>query len=99
MNTETRLFLGASCAKGVDVGDKEFAIFLREVVEPWFASFSVFEGSGFWQGDHEQVRVLVIFHDREIALRQITMIAGAYKERFAQESVLIVSSSVAGRLV
>lgn len=89
------LLFGADRAGGTPVGEAEWSLFLDSEVTPRFPDgLTVLDGAGQWRDGsgailRERSRVLVIWY-RPTARSEadIEAIRSAYKQRFAQESVL-----------
>ena len=96
---ETRLYLGLSTPTGT-VSDGDLDRFLDEEVVPRFPDgLTLLRGEGRWRAsDGTQVRegsvVLDLLHPDD-ASRQAALVAliTAYKQRFQQQSVLVVRSA------
>ena len=94
----SRLYLGQSSVAG-DVTEPQWRTFVSEAVEPRFPNgFTEMAANGHWRGDNgasidERTRIVEIAHDGKPASRErIRAIAAEYRQRFAQESVLIMQS-------
>lgn len=82
------LYLGASIPSGGMVSPERFADYLTHVT-PHFPGFTVMEGHGYWKGQPEMTRTLVILMEDAPANRgQIRFFAEQYKTMFGQESVM-----------
>lgn len=92
------LYFGANTPDG-SVSDAQWQVFLDDVVTPRFPDgFSVWSANGQWRSaggtiEREAARVLNVVHsggtDESRALAEI---AGAYRDRYQQESVLDVET-------
>jgi hypothetical protein len=96
--TTSRLYLGQSTRAG-DVTESQWRAFVAEAVAPHFpAGFTELKANGHWRDDNgmaidERTRIVEIAHDGAPATRErIRAIAADYRQRFAQESVLITQS-------
>lgn len=95
-----RLFFGRNIPTGGTVSESQWVAFVRDVVTPRFPNgLTIFAAKGEWRGGAEDVYVVEIVHvptppDEE----KIAQIAGEYKKRFAQETVLRVTSGARMRL-
>lgn len=90
--TRATLYLGANIEGKPGVTSSDFARFLEEFVTPHFPGFTVRDTVGYWKGQPEHSRELIIlaedgaspfFHDK------VELIADAYKTKFRQEAVMI----------
>lgn len=89
------LLFGADRAGGTPVGEAEWSLFLDSEVTPRFPDgLTVLDGAGQWRSGgggilRERSRLLLIWY-RPTARSEadIEAIRAAYKQRFAQESVL-----------
>lgn len=98
LTLQTDYYLGASVPTGGIVTDRAFLQFLDTYVVCRFKGFTVTEGLGYWKGQNELVRVLSILHNG-LDPDGIDRIGEAYRNVFAQTSVLIVKRAVEGRIV
>jgi hypothetical protein len=96
--TMSRLYLGQSTPTG-DVTESQWRAFVADAVAPRFpAGFTELKANGHWRDDNgmaidERTRIVEIAHDGAPATRErIRAIAVDYRQRFAQESVLITQS-------
>jgi hypothetical protein len=93
-----QLFFGRNIGDRPAVSQEDFQRFLDEVVTPRFPTgLTVLEGGGQWKGaenvlirEASKVVVLVI-PKGEGRMRKVEEIRKAYKDRFGQESVLLVT--------
>lgn len=89
-DTEFALFLGANIGDVHGVDDAAFAAFLRVHVTPVFPGFTVRTSVGFWNGEPETVRELVILASGDaLTAARVATIARSYGGRFSQDSVLV----------
>ncbi len=93
------LLFGTTHARGAPITEDEWTAFLDAEVTPRFPDgLTVLQGRGQWRGDNdrltrEQSHILVIWHEQSAgANTEIEAIRTAYKQRFAQESVMRVDS-------
>jgi hypothetical protein len=93
------MFFGTSRPTGAPVSDEEWTSFLDKEVTPRFpAGLTVLRGPGQWRASDgllakEQANIVVIWHEPASHTEaSIEAIRSAYKERFAQESVMRVDS-------
>jgi len=93
--TTSRLYLGQASRAG-DVSESQWRAFVEEAVAPRFpAGFTELKANGHWRDDNhraieEDTRIVEITHDDSPHMRpRIRAIAVDYRQRFAQESVLI----------
>lgn len=75
------------------VSDEEWRAFVDEVITPRFPGFTEIRAEGHWKGQREPTRIVQIIHPpRPTHDRHINEIIATYKQRFNQESVLLVRS-------
>jgi Protein of unknown function (DUF3574)/Prokaryotic membrane lipoprotein lipid attachment site len=98
------LYFGLSRPDGTAIALPEWQAFLADVVTPAFpAGFSVIDAQGQWLGKdgaiaQEPSRLLIVLHPPDVASNSsLERIAGAYRQRFAQESVLRETTAVCAR--
>ncbi|MEX0760119.1 MAG: DUF3574 domain-containing protein [Tistlia sp.] len=100
---ETRLYFGLGAgADGQPVGEADWQTFLDEVVTPRFPDgLTVLDAYGQWRADadapvgREASKVLVVVvEDLRERLPDLRAVAGLYKHRFRQQSVLLTSKPV-----
>jgi hypothetical protein len=94
------LYFGRRVGNGRIVSDAEWSAFVDSVVTPRFPKgLTVVDANGQWLGDgdrlvREPTKVLILLHtggaDEDRAIREIITL---YRERFAQESVLRVTTT------
>lgn len=90
---------GADTPNGL-VSDLSFSRFLEAAVSPKFPGFTVRAGIGYWNGEAEPTREIVILaHDDEPTHDEIREIARRYAERYGQESVLVIAQTVSGEFL
>lgn len=94
------MLFGRSRPSGEPVTDEEWSRFLDAEVTPRFPDgLTVLQGPGQWRGSNgrltrERSSILVIWHDTtRRADADIEAIRAAYKQQFAQESVMRVDST------
>lgn len=87
------LYFGTAKPDGGAVTPAEWQQFVREVIAPRFAGFTVLEAEGEWKGKPEATHVVVIVHPAG-SEQQIVEIIDEYKRRFQQESVMQVREDV-----
>jgi Protein of unknown function (DUF3574) len=92
------LFFGRRLKEGGIVSDEEWSAFVESVVAPRVPGMTVVDAHGLWRNMldetiHEPTKILIIVHggkpEHERAIREII---DAYKQRFAQESVMRVTT-------
>jgi hypothetical protein len=95
----SELYFGRARPDGTAVSEAEWRAFLVEEVTPRFpAGLTVIDGAGQYRARsgevvHEQMKVLVVYHPPSPEARAaLDAVRAAYKARFAQESVLLVTS-------
>ena len=93
------LFFGRGIAGGAPLTDAEWAEFAARTIAPNFADgFTVFDGEGRWRNPPtgyavgERTKILIVAATREPDLaRRIGVVMDAYKTRFRQLSVGIIT--------
>jgi hypothetical protein len=95
-----QLFFGRSAAGQPAVSDAAFRSFVDEELTPRFPDgLTVMDGGGQWRGpENKLIReaskvVLIVLPKRGDASRRIEAVRTAYKTRFRQESVLLITPS------
>lgn len=83
------LYLGANVNGNPGVTDDDFSEFLNEYVTPRFPGFTVRENVGYWHGQPELSRELIIVFDGEVFRPNIEQIGRDYKHKFHQETVMV----------
>lgn len=93
-----QLFFGRSIDGKPDVTDAQFRDFMDNELTPRFPDgLTVMDGGGQWRGDENRLIreaakvVMIVLTDRPDTERRIDAARAAYKQRFAQESVLLVT--------
>lgn len=89
-----RIFCGMHRQNGPPVTRLELQDFLRRQVRSRFGSFSVQRTNGFWKAVPEPSAVIEIVDDSPAAEARVRAIAAAYKRRFEQQAVMVVTSEV-----
>lgn len=93
------LFFGRNINGRLPLTDAEWAEFAAQVITPNFPDgFTVFDGNGQWRNPqtgrigHEPTKILLVAVKRSPDLAgQLTAVIDAYKTRFHQQSVAIVT--------
>ena len=95
---QDQLYFGLSRPGGGEVSAAQWQTFLRDEVTPRFPQgLSVVAAAGQWRGSdgrivQEDSRVLILVHAGDAASESaVQAIVAAYKQQFAQESVLRLS--------
>lgn len=100
--TATELFFGRNIDGRHGVTEARFARFLAKEVAPRFPDgFTVLDGRGHWRGpargtpapERSKV-VLIVAPDDEQSREGVAAIVKAYKDRFRQQSVLVLTRRV-----
>jgi hypothetical protein len=97
---EAELFFGRSSNGRLAVTDGKWARFLAGEVTPRFpGGLTVIDGAGEWRTGQRTVRekskvLLIVTRDETQSHERLTAIAEAYKQRFHQQSVGIVTRPV-----
>jgi len=94
----SQLFFGRDAVDAQAVTESDFRRFVDEVMTPAFpAGLTVLEGGGQWRGAENQLIreaskvAIIVLPERRDADRRINAIREAYKARFKQASVLMVT--------
>ncbi|HEX3953150.1 MAG TPA: DUF3574 domain-containing protein [Stellaceae bacterium] len=98
------LFFGRNIRGRAPLSDAEWADFATQIVTSQFPDgFTAMDGSGQWQNPatrqiaHEPTKILLIAADRAADLAQrLTTVIDAYKERYHQQSVGIITRDSCG---
>jgi hypothetical protein len=89
------LYFGTSRVNAAAVSDAEWRDFVEQVVVPAFPGFTEVEGTGYWKGQREASRMIVVVHPRSGEDNgKIQHIIDEYKRRFQQEAVFWTKSAV-----
>lgn len=95
-----QLFFGRDVADAAQVTEADFRKFVDEELTPAFpAGLTVLDGGGQWRGAENQLIreaskvVIVVMPNGAEAERRINAVRAAYKARFNQQSVLLVTQS------
>lgn len=95
------IYFGRNIGGRPGVGPKQWARFMARELTPRFPDgLTVIDGQGQWRGPsgaivHEQSRIVILFVPDEAPARErIAAAAAAYKQRFRQDSVAIVTRAV-----
>jgi hypothetical protein len=93
-----QLFFGRSVDGKPDVTDAQFREFMDNELTPRFPDgLTVLDGGGQWRGaENRLIReaakvVMIVLPNRPDGQRRIDAARAAYKQRFAQDSVLLVT--------
>ena len=92
MNRLYTLYCGGQTPHGI-VSDQSFRGFLADIVTPRFDGFTVRTGVGYWKGEPEPCREIVILGDDDDRYA-IYSVARSYANRFEQESVLVTTAEL-----
>lgn len=91
------LYFGTEKPDGGVVSDAEWQRFLADVVTPRFPEgFTTWDANGQWRDkkgviEHERTHILMLLNAHDALVREVI---AAYKQQFAQESVLRLNSEV-----
>src|SRR6185437_7818556 len=95
-----QLFFGRNVAGRPDVSETDFRRFVDEVLTPKFPDgLTVLDGGGQWRGDENKLIreaskvVLIVLPKGRDGLARLESARGAYKARFHQDSVLLVTQA------
>lgn len=92
-----QLFFGRSSGATPSVSEDSFRKFVDEEITPRFPDgLTVLDGGGQWRGDENQLireasKVVLIVLPKKGDRAKLNQVREAYKKRFAQESVLLVT--------
>jgi len=87
-----RIYFGADIQGRDTVRPEDFEAFLSDHVTPYWPGFTLTEGTGYWQGNPETVRILSALVDDWQG--HANRIARAYAREFSQDAVLVERSAV-----
>jgi hypothetical protein len=95
------IYFGRNIGGRLGVGERQWARFMARELSPRFPDgLTVIDGEGQWRGPsgtivHEPSKIVILFVPDETATRdRIAAVAAAYKQRFKQDSVAIVTRAV-----
>jgi hypothetical protein len=94
-----RLFFGRNIGERLGVSDADFDRFLDDEVTPRFPDgLSVYDAQGRWRSGAVTVRepakvVEIVLPGKAGDAAQLSQLAAAYKQRFHQEAVLVLTES------
>jgi hypothetical protein len=95
------IYFGRNIGGHLGVGARQWARFVARELTPRFpGGLTVIEGQGQWRGAsgsivHEPSKIVIVFVPDEAAARdRIAAAAAAYKQRFKQDSVAVVTRAV-----
>lgn len=95
-----QLFFGRNIAGQPGVSEAEFQKFVDQEITPKFPDgLTVMDGGGQWRGDENKLIreaskvVLIVLPRRGDASARIDAVRNAYKARFHQDSVLLITQS------
>ena len=92
-----QLFFGRNTGDKAAVSETAFRRFVDEEITPRFPDgLTVLEGGGQWRGDENQLireasKVVLIVLPKKGDRMKLNQVRDAYKKRFAQDSVLLVT--------
>lgn len=92
-----QLFFGRNTGATPAVSEAAFRRFVDEEITPRFPDgLTVLEGGGQWRGDENQLireasKVVLIVLPKRGDRQKLNQVREAYKKRFSQESVLLVT--------
>ncbi len=92
-----RLYLGRTTGDKL-IPQHPVKAFIRDVIDPLFDAFTVFDGQGRWKGKSEPSVVVEVITD-ETNRPAIDHIAASYASTFHQDAVLVTSQDVVYELV
>lgn len=103
LKIQATLYLGANIkGENYHVSREQFTLWLKEHVTPVFTGFTVRLGEGFWDGESELSRELVLINTAMPDCKfknAVSLIAASYRSRFKQEAVLVTFQPVAVEFV
>jgi hypothetical protein len=95
------IYFGRNIGGRLDVGERQWARFMTREFTPRFPDgLTVIDGQGQWRAPsgaivHEPSKIVILFVPDEVTVRErIAAVATAYKQRFKQDSVAIVTRAV-----
>lgn len=93
--------MGGNIPDAGTVSNAMFADFVDNVVSDLLPGFTITNGTGYWQGEKEVVRILTVISDDDDrqTLSVCNLIAEMYKRQFRQQSVLVNVQQTAAQFV
>jgi hypothetical protein len=95
-----QLFFGRNIGAKPGVSDADFSKFVDEEVTPRFPDgLTILDGGGQWRGaDNQLIReaskvLMIVLPKRGDAAQRIDAVRSAYKTRFSQEAVLLITQA------
>jgi hypothetical protein len=95
------IYFGRNIGGRLGVGERQWMRFMARELTPRFPDgLTVIDGQGQWRGRsgaivHEPSKIVILFVPDETAMRErIAAAAAAYKQRFRQDSVAVVTRAV-----
>jgi Protein of unknown function (DUF3574) len=95
------IYFGRNIGGHLGVGERQWARFMARELTPRFPDgLTVLDGQGQWRGRsgaivHEPSKIVIVFAPDDARLRErIAAAAAAYKQRFKQDSVAVVTRAV-----
>jgi hypothetical protein len=95
-----QLFFGRNVAQEARLSDAGFTRFVDEEITPRFPDgLTILEGGGQWRGSENQLIreaakvVLIVLPSNGDAPQRIEAVREAYKKRFSQETVLLITQA------
>lgn len=95
-----QLFFGRNVGAQPAISDATFTRFVDEEITPRFPDgLTIMDGGGQWRGSENQLIresakvVLIVLPKERDAPRRLDAVRGAYKKRFQQESVLLITQA------
>lgn len=90
-NCSLQLFFGLSRPDGGTVSEQQWQTFRDQVLATTFEGFTEYEATGWYKGQSERTKVVVIIATEPDAPRARD-VAARFAERFHQESVMLVTT-------
>lgn len=92
-------YFGRNIVHHAPVGDRAWARFVATELTPRFPGLTVLDAQGAWRGGKREVRepsklVIVVTKDEPATREAVAAVSAAYKRRFHQTSVGIVTQPV-----
>ena len=90
---KTELYFGRNIGENGRVADGQWQDFIERVIAGQFEGFTILDGVGYWQGESEPCKIVVILRN-DNDNDSIEYIRKVYCANYDQESVLRVDTKV-----